>query len=56
MGKLEAALIKITFFIPFFTALIMFLRVGMLNIPFWEVGLSSMLTIITIVLSRINEQ
>lgn len=34
----EAKFITVTSFIPFFTPMIMFLRVGMLDIPLWEVG------------------
>src|SRR5699024_168730 len=32
--------ITVTSFIPFFSPMIMFLRVGMLDIPFWEVSLA----------------
>ncbi|MGG3574361.1 ABC transporter permease [Bacillus gobiensis] len=35
----DAPFITITSFIPFFAPMIMFLRVGMLNVPFWEVAL-----------------
>ncbi|OQM46504.1 hypothetical protein B6A27_04920 [Anoxybacillus sp. UARK-01] len=46
----EASFITVTSFIPFFTPMIMLLRIGMLNIPFWEVALSLVLLIGTIVL------
>ncbi|ALC80605.1 ABC transporter permease [Bacillus gobiensis] len=35
----DAPFVTITSFIPFFAPMIMFLRVGMLNVPFWEVAL-----------------
>ncbi|WP_087973365.1 ABC transporter permease [Oceanobacillus rekensis] len=40
LGTPDATFIQITSFIPFFTPMIMFLRVGMLDIPVWEVALS----------------
>jgi ABC-2 type transport system permease protein len=49
----EAGFIKITSFIPFFAPIIMFLRVGMLDIPMWEVALSLGLLIGTIVILAI---
>ncbi|WHY02012.1 ABC transporter permease [Neobacillus sp. DY30] len=36
LGKPDSPFIVITSYIPFFTPMIMFLRVGMLNIPVWE--------------------
>ena len=50
LGKPEAPFITVTSFIPFFAPMIMFLRVGMLNIPFWEISLSIGLLVVTIVL------
>lgn len=44
----EAKFITITSFIPFFTPMIMFLRVGMLEVPIWEVSLGIGILIITI--------
>ncbi|WP_027409898.1 ABC transporter permease [Anoxybacteroides tepidamans] len=44
----ESSFITITSFIPFFAPMIMFLRVGMLNVPIWEVALSLALLIGTI--------
>ncbi|MCT2535553.1 ABC transporter permease [Aquibacillus koreensis] len=44
----ETSFVKITSFIPFFTPLLMFLRVGMLDVPFWEVGLSIIIMVVTI--------
>jgi len=44
----DSELIRITSFIPFFAPLVMFLRVGLLNIPFYEVMLSIGILILTI--------
>jgi ABC-2 type transport system permease protein len=44
----EAPFITVTSFIPFFTPMIMFLRVGMLNVPIWEIALSLGLLVATI--------
>lgn len=46
----EAKLITISSFIPFFSPMIMFLRIGMLDVPFWEVGLSIGILVGTIVI------
>ncbi|GAA0447833.1 MAG: ABC transporter permease [Bacillota bacterium] len=46
----ESSLVQITSFIPFFSPIIMFLRVGMLDIPVWEVALSIGILVATIVL------
>ncbi|WP_335872036.1 ABC transporter permease [Bacillus sp. 2205SS5-2] len=40
LGDPESPFITITSFIPIFTPMVMFLRVGMLNIPAWEILLS----------------
>ncbi|SFJ63187.1 ABC-2 type transport system permease protein [Halobacillus dabanensis] len=40
LGAPEATFITVSSYFPFFTPLIMFLRVGMLDIPVWEVILS----------------
>ncbi len=40
LGDPENGFITVTSFIPFFTPMIMFLRVGMLNVPGWEITLS----------------
>lgn len=45
----EGTFITVTSFIPFFTPIIMFLRVGMLNIPFWEIALGLAILIGTII-------
>ncbi|MFD1739106.1 ABC transporter permease [Bacillus salitolerans] len=46
----ENTFITITSYIPFFTPMIMFLRVGMLNIPTWEILLGIGLLVGTIIL------
>ncbi|MBM4764156.1 ABC transporter permease [Bacillus sp. B15-48] len=53
LGKPEATFVTITSYIPFFSPMIMFLRVGMLNIPTWEVALSIGILVVTIVLLAI---
>ncbi|MCK1993777.1 ABC transporter permease [Peribacillus muralis] len=50
LGNPSASYITFTSFIPFFTPMIMFLRVGMLEVPFWEIALSIALMLITIFL------
>lgn len=50
LGNPSASYITITSFIPFFTPMIMFLRVGMLEVPFWEIAISIGVLILTIVL------
>jgi len=45
----ESSVITVTSFIPFFTPMVMFLRVGMLDVPIWEVGLSIAIMVATIV-------
>lgn len=44
----ESTVVTVTSFIPFFTPMLMFLRVGMLNIPLWETMLSISLMVLTI--------
>jgi ABC-2 type transport system permease protein len=48
LGQPEAPFVKYTSFIPFFSPMLMFLRVGMLNIPFWEIALSIGILVATI--------
>ncbi|MFD1017741.1 ABC transporter permease [Thalassobacillus hwangdonensis] len=50
LGTPDSTFVTITSFIPFFTPMLMFLRVGMLDVPMWEVGLSIGLMIGTILL------
>ncbi|MCM3767357.1 ABC transporter permease [Neobacillus niacini] len=49
LGKPDAAFITATSYIPFFTPMIMFLRVGMLTIPVWEAVLGIALLVATII-------
>ncbi|CQR47053.1 ABC-2 family transporter protein [Paraliobacillus sp. PM-2] len=49
----DNSFITITSYIPFFTPMVMFLRVGMLDIPFWEVGLGIGIMIVTITIFAI---
>ncbi|WP_040204438.1 ABC transporter permease [Neobacillus jeddahensis] len=53
LGKPDAPFITATSYIPFFTPMIMFLRVGMLNIPAWEAFLGIAVLITTIVILAI---
>ncbi|WML38646.1 ABC transporter permease [Neobacillus sp. OS1-2] len=48
LGKPDAAFITATSYIPFFTPMIMFLRVGMLTIPAWEAILGIAILVATI--------
>jgi ABC-2 type transport system permease protein len=48
LNKPESSFITATSFIPFFAPMIMFLRVGMLNVASWEIALSLALLIATI--------
>lgn len=49
----EASFVTVTSYIPFFTPMLMFLRVGMLDLPLWEGFLGIGILIITIVLLAI---
>jgi ABC-2 type transport system permease protein len=48
LGNPEATYVQIASYIPFFTPLVMFLRVGMLDLPFWEPVLGIVILLITI--------
>ncbi|AXH99897.1 ABC transporter permease [Sporosarcina sp. PTS2304] len=48
LGNPELGYLKIASFIPFFTPLVMFLRVGLLDLPLWEPLLSIGILIVTI--------
>ena len=50
LGNPDAGFITVTSYIPFFTPMIMFLRVGMLDIPFWQAAAGIALTLVTIVI------
>lgn len=49
----ETSLVLISSYIPFFSPMLMFLRVGMLNIPFWEVAISLGILVATIIVLAI---
>jgi len=46
----EAAFVTVTSYIPFFTPMLMFLRVGMLDLPLWETFLGIGILIVSIAL------
>ncbi|MFP7737780.1 ABC transporter permease [Priestia aryabhattai] len=48
LGDPETKIITVTSFIPVFAPMIMFLRVGMLNVPLWEVSVSIGILVVTI--------
>lgn len=50
LGNPEAGFVKVSSFIPFFSPMLMFLRVGMLEVPFWEIAASIGLLVATIVI------
>ncbi|WP_338780841.1 ABC transporter permease [Metabacillus sp. FJAT-52054] len=50
LGNPDNTFVTVTSFIPFFAPMIMFLRVGMLDVPFWQVGLSIFILIASIYL------
>ncbi|WP_106498110.1 ABC transporter permease [Lentibacillus sp. Marseille-P4043] len=49
----DASFVKISSYIPFFSPMLMFLRVGMLDVPAWEVALSLGILVVTIILFAI---
>jgi ABC-2 type transport system permease protein len=49
MGAPEATIIKVTSYIPFFSPMLMFIRVGLLDTAIWEVLLSVGILIVTII-------
>lgn len=53
LTKPESTVITITSYIPFFAPMIMFLRVGMLTLPTWEIALSIGILVLTITLLAI---
>lgn len=46
----DSKFVTISSYIPFFTPMVMFLRVGMLNIPAWEIVLAIGLLVVSIIL------
>ncbi|MCC3355418.1 ABC transporter permease [Bacillus sp. REN16] len=53
LTKPESSVITITSYIPFFAPMIMFLRVGMLTLPVWEIALSIGILVLSITLLAI---
>jgi ABC-2 type transport system permease protein len=53
LGQPDAAFITVTSYIPFFTPMIMFLRVGMLALPAWEAIAGISILLATIILLAI---
>jgi ABC-2 type transport system permease protein len=50
LGAPDSTFVKISSFIPFFTPMVMFLRVGMLDIPVWETALSLGILVASIII------
>ncbi|OZU87912.1 hypothetical protein CIL03_14515 [Virgibacillus indicus] len=50
IGMPDSALVTVSSYIPFFSPMVMFLRVGMLDIPAWEIALSIGILVATIIL------
>jgi ABC-2 type transport system permease protein len=53
LTKPESPVITVTSYIPFFAPMIMFLRVGMLTLPIWEIALSIGILVLSITLLAI---
>ncbi|KIO68700.1 hypothetical protein B4064_1626 [Caldibacillus thermoamylovorans] len=51
--KPDATFITVTSYIPFFTPMLMFMRMGMLNLPIWEPILGIVILLVTIILFAI---
>lgn len=50
LGAPETTLVTVASFIPFFTPMVMILRIGMLPIPMWEIGLSIGILVVSIII------
>lgn len=46
----DASFVTITSYIPFFSPMIMFMRIGMLEVPAWEIAISIGLLVVTIII------
>lgn len=53
LGQPDMTFITISSYIPFFTPMLMFMRVGMLNLPVWEPILGIVILLVTIILLAI---
>jgi ABC-2 type transport system permease protein len=53
LSKPDSTFITFTSYIPFFTPMIMFLRVGMLSIPIWETLIGIGILVVTIIIMAI---
>ena len=53
LNQPDTTFITITSYIPFFTPMLMFMRVGMLTLPVWEPILGIVILLITIVILAI---
>lgn len=53
LGVPDATFITVTSYIPFFTPMIMFLRIGLLDLPTWEIALSITILVVTIIVLSI---
>jgi ABC-2 type transport system permease protein len=53
LNKPDSSFITVTSYIPFFTPMIMFLRVGMLSIPIWETLIGIAILVATIIVMAI---
>ena len=50
LGSPESSFVTVTSYIPFFTPMVMFLRVGMLNLPVYEPIIGILVLLVTITL------
>ncbi|MGM0841213.1 MAG: ABC transporter permease [Bacillota bacterium] len=50
LGNPESSFVTITSYIPFFTPMVMFLRVGMLNLPVYEPVIGMVILLVTIII------
>lgn len=50
MGAPESGLVTVSSYIPFFSPMLMLLRIGMLDITFWQVAVSIGILIVTIII------
>ncbi|MDY0406256.1 ABC transporter permease [Virgibacillus sp. 179-BFC.A HS] len=53
IGMPDSKFVTVCSFIPFFSPMVMFLRIGMLDVAFWQVAVSLVILIVTIVVMAI---